>query len=129
MHRLIEFLRTLISDQTTVNTFQEMSRWYLILKLTNFEWRVPAIWCAITEHAKEMLDHPYKAVREHIASVLSASLSFDIKLPNGQSTRHPDANRFIDNIRERLQQAIQVYEQTPLSKKTIDTAMRVLILV
>jgi hypothetical protein len=35
-------------------------------------------------------------------------------MPNGQSTRHPDANRFIDNIRERLHQAIQNYEQTSL---------------
>lgn len=67
MHRLIEFIRTLIADQATVNTFLETSRWFLVLKLTNFEWRVPAIWCAINEHAKEMLDHPYKAVREHIA--------------------------------------------------------------
>ncbi|CAF4599956.1 unnamed protein product, partial [Rotaria magnacalcarata] len=62
-------------------------------------WRVPAIWCAINEHAKEMLDHPFKAVREHIANVLSVSLSFDVKLPNGHSSRHPDANRFIDTIR------------------------------
>ncbi len=67
MHRLIEFIRTLINDQTIVNTFLETSRWFLVLKLTNFEWRVPSIWCAINEHAKEMLDHPYKAVREHIA--------------------------------------------------------------
>ncbi|CAF4197699.1 unnamed protein product [Rotaria sp. Silwood2] len=115
MHRLIEFIRTLINDQTTVNTFLETSRWFLILKLTNFEWRVPAIWCAINEHAKEMLDHSYKAVREHIANVLSVSLSFDIKLPNGQSTRHPDANRFIDTIRERLHQAIEIYEKKPLA--------------
>ena len=49
-------------------------------------------------------------------SVLSVSLSFDVKLPNGQSTRHPDANRFIDTIRERLHQAIETYEKTPLGK-------------
>lgn len=49
-------------------------------------------------------------------SVLSVSLSFDVKLPNGQSTRHPDANRFIDTIRERLQQAIEIYERKPLGK-------------
>ncbi|CAF4657490.1 unnamed protein product [Rotaria sp. Silwood1] len=115
MHRLIEFIRTLINNQTTVNTFLETSRWFLVLNLTNFEWRVPTIWCAINEHAKEMLDHPYKAVREHIANVLSVSLSFDVKLPNGQSTRHPDANRFIDNIRERLHQAIEIYEKRPLA--------------
>jgi len=52
-------------------------------------------------------------------SVLSISLSFDIKLPNGQSTRHPDANRFIDTIRERLHQAIEIYEKTPLGSSTI----------
>lgn len=55
-------------------------------------------------------------VSERYFSVLSVSLSFDIKLPNGKSTRHPDANRFIDNIRERLHQAIQVYEQIPMGK-------------
>ncbi|CAF1560656.1 unnamed protein product [Rotaria magnacalcarata] len=115
MHRLIEFIRTLINGETTVNTFLETSRWFLVLKLTNFEWRVPAIWCAINEHAKEMLDHPFKAVREHIANVLSVSLSFDVKLPNGHSSRHPDANRFIDTIRERLHQAIETYEKTPLA--------------
>ncbi|CAF2652171.1 unnamed protein product [Rotaria sp. Silwood2] len=64
MYRLIEFIRTLINNQTTENTLLETSRWFLVLKLTNFEWRIPAIWCEINEHAKEMLDHPYKAVRE-----------------------------------------------------------------
>ncbi|UJR10196.1 hypothetical protein I4U23_014411 [Adineta vaga] len=121
MHRLIEFIHTLVKDQTNVNTFLETSRWFLVLKLTNFEWRVPAIWCAVNEHAKEMLDHPYKAVREHIANVLSISLSFDVKLPNGQATRHPDANRFIDTIRERLHQAIEIYEKTPLTNITGET--------
>ncbi|CAF3971108.1 unnamed protein product [Rotaria sp. Silwood2] len=115
LHHLIEFIRTLINNQTTVNTFLETSRWFLILKLTHFEWRIPAIWCAINEHAKEMLDHPYKAVREHIANVLSVSLSFDVKLPNGQSTRNPDANHCIDTICERLHQAIETYRKKPLA--------------
>ncbi|CAF1460991.1 unnamed protein product, partial [Rotaria sordida] len=92
MYRLIEFIRTLINNKTTVNTFRETS----------------PLWCAINEYAKEILDHPYKAVREYIANVLSVSLSFDIKLSNGQSTRHPDANIFIDAIRERLHQAIEI---------------------
>ncbi len=35
-------------------------------------------------------------------------------LPNGESKRHPDANKFIDMMRERLQQAIEIYEKTPL---------------
>ena len=49
-------------------------------------------------------------------SILSLSLSFDVRLPNGQSTRHPDANKFIDAMRERLQQAIEIYEKTPLGR-------------
>ncbi|CAF3768327.1 unnamed protein product [Rotaria sp. Silwood1] len=114
MYRLIEFIRTLINNKTTINTFLEISRWFLVLKLTIFEWRIPTLWCTINEYAKEMLDHPYKAVREYIANVLSISLSFDIKLPNGQSTRHLDANRFIDSIRERLHQAIEIYDKKPL---------------
>ncbi|CAF4903678.1 unnamed protein product, partial [Rotaria sp. Silwood1] len=115
MYRLIEFIRTLINNKTTINTFLEISRWFLVLKLTIFEWRIPTLWCTINEYAKEMLDHPYKAVREYIANVLSISLSFDIKLPNGQSTRHLDANRFIDSIRERLHQAIEIYDKKPLA--------------
>lgn len=47
-------------------------------------------------------------------SVLASSLSFDVKLPNGQSTRHPNVNQFIDGIRDRLIEAIQIYERTPL---------------
>jgi hypothetical protein len=49
------------------NTFLETSRWSFIQKLSNLEWRIPAIWCAINQHAKELLDHPYKAIRERIA--------------------------------------------------------------
>ena len=39
-----------------------------------------------------------------------------MKLPNGQSTRHPDANRFIDTIRERLHQAIESMKKHHLGK-------------
>ncbi|CAF4325477.1 unnamed protein product, partial [Rotaria sordida] len=67
MYRLIEFIRTLINNKTIVNTFLETSRWFLVLKLTIFEWCIPALWCAINEYAKEILDHPYKVVREYIA--------------------------------------------------------------
>ncbi|CAF3512541.1 unnamed protein product, partial [Rotaria sordida] len=115
MYRPIEFLRSLINTHVTGNTFLETSQWTLIQKLSNFEWRIPAIWCAINQYAKELLDHPYKAIRERIASVLGTSLSFDIKLPNGQSTRHPNVDQFIDNIRERLSQAIKIYEKKPLA--------------
>ena len=47
-------------------------------------------------------------------SVLSLSLSFDVTLPNGQSIRHPKVNDFLDFMRERLRQAIEIYEKTPL---------------
>jgi hypothetical protein len=40
----------------------------------------------------------------------------NLSVTNAQSTRHPDANRFIDTIRERLHQAIEIYEKTPLGK-------------
>jgi len=49
-------------------------------------------------------------------SVLAISLSFDIQLPNGQTTRHPNVNKFIDNVRVRLNQAIRICEKTPLGK-------------
>lgn len=52
---------------TSANTFLETCSWSLIQKLTNFEWRVPAVWCAINQYAQELLDHPYKAIRERIA--------------------------------------------------------------
>ncbi|CAF4564976.1 unnamed protein product, partial [Rotaria magnacalcarata] len=67
MHRVINYLRSLINTTATGNTFMETSRWYLVQTLTNFEWRVPSIWCMINEQAKELLDHPYKAIRERIA--------------------------------------------------------------
>jgi hypothetical protein len=68
MYRPIEYLRSLIiNTNVTRNTFLETSRWYLVQTLTNFEWRVPAMWCMINEQARELLDHPFKAVRERIA--------------------------------------------------------------
>ncbi len=67
MHRPIEYLRSLMNAHAPGTTFLETSQWTLIQKLSNFEWRIPAIWCAINQHAKELLDHPYKAIRERIA--------------------------------------------------------------
>ena len=67
MYRLIEFLRSLMNNQTIGNTFLETSQWSFIQKLSNFEWRIPTIWCAINQYAKDLLDHPYKAIRERIA--------------------------------------------------------------
>lgn len=49
-------------------------------------------------------------------SVLSLSLTFDVTLPGGQSTRHPDADKFIDMMREKLRLAIDIYEKTPLGR-------------
>ena len=67
MFKPINFIRQLINKQITANTFIETSRWYLIQTLTNLEWRVPSIWHSINENAKELIDHPFKAVRERIA--------------------------------------------------------------
>lgn len=49
-------------------------------------------------------------------SILAISLSFDTQLPNGQSTRHPKTDQFIDSIRERLSHEIKIYEKKPLGK-------------
>ncbi len=67
MHRLIDFIRTLIHSKTTSNTFSEIARWTLIRNLNEFQWRIPSIWCDINEHCKILLDHPSSAVRERIA--------------------------------------------------------------
>ncbi|CAF4504295.1 unnamed protein product, partial [Rotaria socialis] len=115
MHRAIDFLRSLLNNQTIGNTFLETSHWNLVQKLSNLEWRIPSVWCALSQHAKDFIGHSYKAIRERIASVLATALSFDVKLSNGQSTRHPDVDQFIDNIRERLDQAIKIYEKQPLA--------------
>ncbi|CAF1001262.1 unnamed protein product [Rotaria sordida] len=114
MYRLIDFMRTLINNRISSNTFNEISRWSLIQTLRMFQWRIPSIWCTIHEYARELLDHSFKPVREHIANVLSMSFSFNIRLFNGKSTRHPSINQCMDVICERLHQAIEIYEKTPL---------------
>ena len=68
MYRVVEFMCSLINIPSTANTFIETSRWHLVEQLSNFEWRIPAVWHAINVHAKDLLEHPYKAVRERIAS-------------------------------------------------------------
>ncbi|CAF0841748.1 unnamed protein product [Rotaria sordida] len=114
MYRLVEFIRTLIDNQSSSNTFNETSRWSLIQTLRMFEWRIPSIWCDIYEHAKDLLDHSFKSVREHIATVLSMSFSFDVRLFNGDSKRHPNINQCMDVICDKLHRAIEIYEKTPL---------------
>ncbi|CAF3935100.1 unnamed protein product [Rotaria sordida] len=114
MHRLIDFLCSLIkNNQTIESASNERFRWRLVQELRNFQWRIPLVWCAINNFAKELLDHPFEIVRENIANILSMSLSFDIILPNGRSTRHPNIDQFINTICERLHQAIVAYEKTP----------------
>ena len=68
MYRLIEFMRSLMNTPSTANTFIETSRWQLIEQLGNFEWRIPEVWHTTHVHAKGLLEHPYKAVRERVAS-------------------------------------------------------------
>ncbi|CAF3979958.1 unnamed protein product, partial [Rotaria sordida] len=114
MNRPIEFFRTLINNQTIVNTLNETSRWSLISSLRSFQWRIPSIWCSINEQAKVLLDHPSKSVRDYIVGVLSISFSFDITLFNGKLTYQPDVNQFIDDICERLREAIEIYDKKPL---------------
>lgn len=46
------------------------------------------------------------------------SIGCDIQLFDGKSTRHPNANQLIDRICQRLDQAIQIYDKTTLSKAT-----------
>jgi hypothetical protein len=66
MYRPIQFLCSLINNQTIVNTLTESSRWCLIHTLKLFQWRIPSIWCDIQKQAKQLLDHPSKSVREYI---------------------------------------------------------------
>jgi len=68
MYRVVEFMHSLINTPSTTNTFIETSRWHLVQQLSNFEWRIPGVWHAINDHAKDVLEHPYKPVRERIAS-------------------------------------------------------------
>ncbi|CAF3616295.1 unnamed protein product [Rotaria sordida] len=82
--------------------------------LREFQWRIPSVWCKINDYAKTLLDHPYKDVRESIANILSISISFDITLFNGKSTRQPNTSQFIDTICKQLQQAIEIHERTSL---------------
>ena len=56
-----------MNNQALGNTFLETSQWSLIHRLSNFEWRTPSLWVNISQYAKGLLDHPYKAIRERIA--------------------------------------------------------------
>ncbi|CAF5044832.1 unnamed protein product [Rotaria sp. Silwood1] len=107
MNRLIEFFRIFINNQTVVNTLHETFRRSLIESLRNFQWRIPSIWCSIHEQAKMLLDHPSKSIRDYVAGL-------DITLSNKNLIHEPDVNQFVDDICERLREAIEVYDKKPL---------------
>jgi len=67
MHRLIDFFRTLINNEIIADKLNGESQWYVIQSLRYFQWRIPSIWFAINEHAKELLNHSSKGVRQRIA--------------------------------------------------------------
>ncbi|CAF1187532.1 unnamed protein product [Didymodactylos carnosus] len=83
MYRLIEFIRTLINNETMLNTFNGISRWSLIENLTYFQWRIPSILGQINEHAKVFLDHSSKVC-------------------------YRNANQFLGSICDQLHQAIEI---------------------
>ena len=68
MFRPIQFLRSLMENSTTNNTYAEASRWHLIYNLKVLHWRIPSLWCTIHDQAKELLDHPSELVRTRISS-------------------------------------------------------------
>ncbi|CAF4684970.1 unnamed protein product [Rotaria sp. Silwood1] len=114
MCRPINFIYKLIDQHSTAYTFNEASRWYLVQSLRVLQWRIPSIWCSIHEYAKELLDHSSKWIRERIAVILAMSFGLDLKLFDGKSARHPNTDQFSERIRERLRQAIDIYESKPL---------------
>ncbi|CAF4019942.1 unnamed protein product [Adineta steineri] len=115
MFRVIHFLCTLINAKSTLNTFNESARWCLIRNLDKFHWRIPSVWCEVYKHIAELLDHSSLSVRTRIAYVLALSMSHDVTLLDGQSTRQPNINVFLDTISERLNQAIEICERLPIN--------------
>lgn len=67
MFRPIQFLLSLMNNQTMNNTIAEASRWRLVRSLEAFSWRVPALWCSIHDKAKDLLDQSSQLVRQRIA--------------------------------------------------------------
>ena len=51
-----------------------------------------------------------------ICRILSVSISFDLNLFNGQSTRQPGVDQLIDDLCKQLDQAIEICERTTLSE-------------
>ncbi|CAF4233790.1 unnamed protein product [Adineta steineri] len=111
---MIDFIRSLINLKIPLNTFAEISRWSLLQNLDLFEWRIPSIWCEINEQTIRLIDHSSSDVQSRLTDLLALSISCDVKLFNGNAKRYPNVNQLIDNLCERLQQAIEIYEKTPL---------------
>ena len=112
MYRFIEFLRSLIQTKTPLNTFAEISRWSLLQNLQEFAWRIPSIWREINEQTKLLLDHSSSAVRQRVSILLALSISYDVTLFDGKSTRHPSINQLMNDLCERLQQVLESDEKT-----------------
>ncbi|CAF1453615.1 unnamed protein product, partial [Adineta ricciae] len=116
MYRAIEFLLFLIKSSSTTNTIGETSRWTLIKSLRTFEWRIPKVWHTVNVYAKDLLEHPVNVVRERVISILATSFSHDVTLANGQSTRSPKIDVFLNEIRKRLQEVIRTYERASIDR-------------
>lgn len=59
-------------------------------------------------------------IREEVFfRILSISISFDLKFSHIQSTRLPDVDQLIDDLCQRLNQAIEICERTNLSTRNI----------
>ncbi|CAF1329744.1 unnamed protein product [Adineta steineri] len=119
----INFIRRLTDNQPIINTFNEAFRWYLVQSLAVFQWRIPSVWCTIYERAKELLDHPSKLIRQMIATVLPIALQFDLTSFQGKSTRHPTINQFIDEMHQRLDEAIIICERKSLINHIAETGI------
>ncbi len=83
-----------------------MPKYYLIIHVQVSENVLPSEWQILTR----IQSNQYSFI-----SLLAASFTYDAELFNGKSTRQPNSNQFIDGICEQLQQAIEIYEKTPLS--------------
>ncbi|UJR08489.1 hypothetical protein I4U23_012756 [Adineta vaga] len=123
MTRPINFLCTLMKDQTITNTVAETSLWNVICSLRCYRWRIPSVWREINEKIKDMFDHPSLSIRNYISDLLSIPLHLDLTIFNGKLSRHISINQFIDQIHDRFQQAIELAGKTSLvtfSNETIE---------
>ncbi|CAF1496521.1 unnamed protein product [Adineta steineri] len=116
---MIDFIRSLINLKIPLNTFAEISRWSLLQNLDLFEWCIPSIWSEINKQTIRLIDHSSSDIQSRLTNLLALSISCNVKLFNGNAKRHPNVNQLIDNLCERQQQAIEIYEKTPLSMRNL----------